>query len=195
MGGRRPEKPTNVKILNFLQIFSSCNSSDRTDDVFSISVETGRQYFVQFCKEIIAIYGETYLRRCQTKIVFLEIEKKYKWKWFRGCVGSIDCSNFFWKNCPTQDKGQYLNSKDIRLASIQCEACYDGYFYCCHWNVRSAGTKNYTNLLMSSCLMKNIFAGLFIFRLPQTYLIIPEGAVRLLFYILGDSIYPDCPLF
>lgn len=76
-----------------------------------ISSETGREYFFQFCKDIIEMYGTKYMRRRTTESEFVGMENKYKRKGFPGCFGSIDSSNIFWKNCSMKDKRQYLNIK------------------------------------------------------------------------------------
>ena len=61
IGGNRPGKRTDIKILFCSRRLSEGNSYDSFDDQTYISEETGRQYFRTFCEDIIEIYGEQYL--------------------------------------------------------------------------------------------------------------------------------------
>lgn len=130
-----------------------------------------------------------------TSAELVYIERKYKREGCPWCVGSIDCSKLFWKNCTAQDKGQYLNIKGGRLASIQCEAWCDEDLHFWHWNVGRVGTNNYINVLIRSRLLKDIFSGLLQLRFREVYRVLLEGTVRNLSYLLADSIYPDWALF
>ena len=196
IGGTRPGKPTDIKILAALRMLSTGTSSDDVDDVAYMSAETTRQYFRQFCEDVVSIYGHIYLKRWPTAQEMEHIQRRYEEKGFPGCVGALDCSKLFWKNCPVQDKGQYLNSKESgKLASIQCEAWCDADLYCWHWNVGRPGTNNDINVLLRSRLIKDIFSGRFNFKFPNPYRIIPSGQDRRQAYLLCDSIYPEWPLF
>lgn len=140
------------------------------------------------------MYGTRCLTRWPTQEELNEVEKKYEKKRCLGCVGAIDCSDLIWKNCRTQDKGQYLNTKESKLASIQCEAWCDADLYCWHWNVGWSGTNNDLNVIMRSRLLKGIMYGRLTFRLPRSYCVMPNGKERTMPYLLGDRIYPDWPI-
>lgn len=71
------------------------------------------------------MYRETYLTPWPTAEELDDVEPCYQRKGFPGCVGAIEFSKLFWNSCRSQDKGQYLSKKDLKLASIQCEAWYD----------------------------------------------------------------------
>lgn len=53
-------KRTEVKMLNCFNMLSSGNRADRNDDVTHMAKETGRQYFLQFCKGVVEMYLQTY---------------------------------------------------------------------------------------------------------------------------------------
>lgn len=93
-------------MLNCLNMLSSGNRADNNDDVVYMAEETGRQYFLKFCEDIVNIYAEAVLKRWPTAEELDDVETKYERKGFRGCVGAINCSKIFWTNCSAQDKGQ-----------------------------------------------------------------------------------------
>lgn len=196
IAARRPGHPTDVKILACLRMLSTGGSTDTIDDACGMAEETTRQYCKSFCRDIVDMYGSTYLKRWPTEAELDEIQRRYVAKGFPGCVGALDCSKLFWKNCPAQDKGQYLNTKEsTKLASIQCEAWCDADLYCWHLNVGRPGTNNDINVLTRSRLLKDIMSGRFQMRLDTAFKIIPGGQERRLLYFLVDSIYPDWPIF
>lgn len=48
IGARRLGKPTNVKLLEFLNMLSSGNSAERNEEEAYMAKEIGRPFFLQF---------------------------------------------------------------------------------------------------------------------------------------------------
>lgn len=167
IGGLRLGKPTHVRLFNCLNMLSSRNSADRNEDMAYMEGKIWRQYVLQLSKVVEDIYGETYLRRWPTHEELDDVEKKWQKKVFPGCVGTIDYYKQFLKNCPSQDKGQYLNMKESKLESIKCEAWCDVDLYCWHRNVSCPGINNDIKVLMRSIVLKDLISGRFSFRLPR----------------------------
>lgn len=196
IGGNRPGKPTDVKILSCLRLLAAGISSDQLDDANYMAEETTGRYFKSFCRDISAMYGEVYLDRWPTEDELAGIEQRYAELGFPGCAGAIDCMKLYWKNCPYRKKGQYLNRKESsKLAVVQCEAWCDHDLYCWHWYCGRPGTNNDINVLSRSPLFHAILAGRFKFQLPQEYRIVDGGANRRIMYLLADGIYPHWPIF
>ena len=196
IGGNRPGKPTDIKILFCLRRLSEGNSYDSFDDQTYISEETGRQYFRTFCEDIIDIYGEQYLFRWPTALELQDISERYSRRGFPGCGGALDCMKLFWKNCPIQLKGQHLNHYEShKMACVQAEAWADEDLYCWHWNCGRPGTNNDINVLMRSRLFKDMISERFIFRGTMDYNILPTGRVWTRMYLLSDGIYPNWGMF
>ena len=188
-------KPTDVKILSCLRILSSGTTADSLDDASRMSEEIGRQYFRTFLDDVIEIYGKRYLNRRPNEEELNDVQEKYKKIGLPGCIGAVDCMKVFWKNCPTEEKGQHLNTKDGRLAAIQCEAWCDHDLYCWAWNAGRVGTNNDITVLYRSPLFVDILNGTFKLRSRRGYKVLPNGIRRALYYLLVDGIYPEWPIF
>ena len=188
-------KPTDVKLLSCLRILSSGTTADSLDDATRMSEEIGRQYFRDFLNDVIEIYGDRYLNRRPTETELEGIEQKYRRIGLPGCIGAVDCMKVFWKNCPAAEKGQHLNKKDGKLASIQCEAWCDHDLYCWSWNSGRVGTNNDITVLYRSPMFMDILNGTFKLRKRNGYKILRDGVRRILYYFLVDGIYPDWPIF
>lgn len=51
--GKRPRKPTDLKLLASLRMLATGGSDQNIEDVSYIAEETKRQYFKSFCKDIV----------------------------------------------------------------------------------------------------------------------------------------------
>ena len=63
IGNTRPGIPTDIKLLLSLKILRYGGGTDQWDDAAYMSEESGRIYLMKFCKDIIDMYGSTYLKR------------------------------------------------------------------------------------------------------------------------------------
>nr|GEX77653.1 hypothetical protein [Tanacetum cinerariifolium] len=73
---------------------------DSLDEYLQMGATTVHKCLKNFCKVIMNLYGEEFLR----KPTYTDIEKLYAYHnekhEFPGMLGSIDCTNWLWANCP-----------------------------------------------------------------------------------------------
>jgi hypothetical protein len=64
------------------------------------------QNLKEFCNSINALYGSKYLQKPEASNLtrILDINSRCG---FPGCIGSLDCMHWAWKNCPSAMSGQY----------------------------------------------------------------------------------------
>lgn len=60
--GRRPGKPSDIKLFACLRIIEVCDRFDAIDNVAYMTEETVRQYFKSFCNDIVDMHGHIYLK-------------------------------------------------------------------------------------------------------------------------------------
>ncbi len=187
--------PTDVKILSALRILSTGCSYDSLDDAVYMSEESIRQCFNQFINDIVRMYGPIFFNRRPTSSELTKISNQYADHGFPGCIGCVDCTKLVWKNCPYRKKGQFLNSRVSKMATIQCEAWCDKDLYCWSWFSGRPGTNNDLNVLSRSPLFNDIFNDWYKPELSQPYRFLGSNDQRKNGYFLVDSIYPRWPYF
>jgi hypothetical protein len=87
---------------------------DTTDDCLRMAESTAFDYFYRFCRAVIAVFGDTYLRSptVQDTAQILAFNEA---RGFLGMLGSIDCMYWKWKNCPFFWQGIYKGQKKAAL--------------------------------------------------------------------------------
>ncbi|XP_026442776.1 uncharacterized protein LOC113342439 [Papaver somniferum] len=102
---------------------------------------------------------------------------------FPEMLGSVDCMQWPWKNCPVAWKGTYRGKdKEISLV-LEAVASYDLWFW--HAFFGMPGSNNDLNVLAHSLLFDNMIKGV---APPCNYVI--NGHQYNMGYFLADSIYP-----
>ncbi|GJV86251.1 putative nuclease HARBI1 [Tanacetum coccineum] len=80
---------------------------DSLNEYLQMGATTARDSLRIFCKVIMNLYGKEFLR----KPTYTDIEKLYTYHnekhGFPGMLGSIDCTNWSWANCPVAFKAQF----------------------------------------------------------------------------------------
>ncbi|KAJ8772095.1 hypothetical protein K2173_027272 [Erythroxylum novogranatense] len=81
-------------------------SADSTDEYIKIGESTAIESTKRFCRAIVEVFGQIYLRAPNANDVarLLQINEK---RGFPGMLGSLDCMHWTWQNCPTAWAGQY----------------------------------------------------------------------------------------
>jgi hypothetical protein len=81
-------------------------ADDLVDEYIRMSESTCIDAMYNFCRAIILVFGEVYLREPNLEDTqrLLSINEK---RGFPGMLGSIDCTHWEWKNCPFACQGQY----------------------------------------------------------------------------------------
>lgn len=187
--------PTDVKILACLRVLSTGCSYDSLDDVVYMSEQRVKDYFVHFCEDVVSMYGTKFINRLPTMEELTDITERYKAVGCPGCIGAIDCMKMTWSKCPAEDKGQYMNTNDSKMATVQCEAWCDHDLYCWHWHPGRVGTNNDITVLYRSPLFRKILRGEFNLELETSFKLGETGRMRKMGYFLVDGIYPSWPIF
>ena len=187
--------PSEVKVLLCLRILVTSGSYDSFDDQARMSESSIRDYFQSFVRIMIEDFGFIFLNRPMTNDEMDNVSAEFAELGFPGCVGSIDCMKYIWKNCPNEENGQFHNPNSNKLPTIQCEGWCDHDRYIWHWFSGRPGTNNDLNVLAHSPLFQKIFTDRFPFVVPGGYDVIPGRGKHFVRFFLADGIYPSWPLF
>jgi hypothetical protein len=109
-----------------------------------------------FCDTIQEIYGPTYLRSPNNKDlrnILAETESRD----FPGCLGSLDCMHWGWKNCPKAHAGQFKGKEKTLTIVLEAVATRSTWIW--HSYFGNAGTLNNINILQKSPLFESNLAG------------------------------------
>ncbi|XP_075486267.1 uncharacterized protein LOC142525866 [Primulina tabacum] len=98
--------------------------ADVTDEYIQIVESTAIQYMQHFCRAIVEVFAEQYLRSPTANDVarLLYIGKQ---RGFPGMLGSLDCMHWRWKNCLTAWAGQYAGRNGSPTIILEATADYD----------------------------------------------------------------------
>ena len=120
--GAKKGKRTEIKVIECLRILGSNCALDNIDEKSCMSAESVRYYLFYFPNHIGEMYGNQFFNRRPNKREPQRIADRYADDELVGCIGAVDCCNLLWKNCPLEEKGQYHNPKDSKLAILKIEA-------------------------------------------------------------------------
>jgi hypothetical protein len=92
------------KAVAAIRILAYGLPADAVDEYVRIGESTARKALHHFCRAIIYVFGEYYLRAPNAEDVarLLKIGEECG---FPGMLGSIDCMHWEWRNCPSAYKG------------------------------------------------------------------------------------------
>ena len=156
---------------------------DFNDKYCCLAETTAWQNMEVFCDAIQEIYGPTYL--CSPKDKDLQnILAGTELRGFPGCLGSLDCMHWGWKNCPKALAGQFKGKEKTPTIVLEAVATHSTWIW--HSYFGNAGTLNNINILQRSPLFESNLAGTswgVNFDLNGTSY--PNR------YYLVDGIYPD----
>lgn len=98
--------------------------ADATDEYVKIGESTAIESMKRFCRAIVEIFAEQYLRSPTANDVarLLYVGKQ---RGFPGMLGSLDCMHWTWKNCPTAWAGQYAGRSGSPTIILEAVADYD----------------------------------------------------------------------
>lgn len=89
-------------------------SADATDEYIRIGESTAMVCLKSFCREVIAVFGDEYLRKPTAQDCDF-IMKQNADRGFPGMLGSIDCYSWKWDKCPKAWQGQYRGIKGTSI--------------------------------------------------------------------------------
>jgi hypothetical protein len=88
--------------------------SDSADDYLRMAESTTFDCFYRFCRTVIAVFEDIYLRSATIKDT-AQILAFNEARGFSGMLGSIDCMHWKWKNYPFFWQGMYKGHKKAAL--------------------------------------------------------------------------------
>lgn len=155
--------------------------ADTQDDYLRMAESTAIDCMYRFCRAIVAVFGEQYLRT-PTAEDTARIMAQNAQREFPCMLDSIDCMHWSCKNCPFAHQGMYKSQK--RLCSMVLETVADQDLWIWHAFFDMAGSHNNINVLQCS----NVFAKLVEGTAPPVNYEI-NGHVYNKGYYLVDGIY------
>ena len=88
------------KVVAAFRMLAYGTSAVSTDEYVRIGESTVIECLKRFCRAIVEVYGDEYLRSPNADDVVRLLQKGEE-RGFPGMLGSLDCMHWKWKNCPT----------------------------------------------------------------------------------------------
>jgi hypothetical protein len=173
------------KVVAAFRMLAYGTSADSTDEYVRIGESTVIECLKRFCRAIVEVYGDEYLRSPNADDVVRLLQKGEE-RGFPGMLGSLDCMHWKWKNCPTAWAGQYSGRHGGPTIILEAVASYDLWIWHAYFGL--PGSNNDINVLQSSNLFDNLTLGI---APPAHYTI--QGKNYDVGYYLADGIYPKWP--
>lgn len=170
------------------QLAEGC-SSDTLDEYLYMSERVSLETLQHFCYGVIQLYGKEYMRRPTSNDLPLLYAAHESIHGFPGMLGSIDCTHWNWRNCPTAWRGQYMRG-DHEYPTIILEAVASQDTWIWHSYFGMAGSHNDLNVLYQSPIFNPEELGT---APPAPFTVNNQFYQR--GYYLVDGIYPDWASF
>lgn len=156
--------------------------ADLQDEYLRLAKSTALESLTRFCRAVHHCFSEEYRRQPTQADIdrILEINTK---RGFPGCIGSLDCMHWRWKNCPTAWAGQFKGKEEG--PTIILEAVEGPDLWIWHSFFGLPGTLNDINVLNKSPLFNRLASG----TAPVCNYTI-DGHDFTMGYYLADGIYP-----
>lgn len=177
-----------LRVTAALRMMAYGVAADALDEYLEMSEDSVLHSLKAFGKVIVAEFGQEYLRE-PTEEDLKRIMSINVARGFPGCIGSIDCQHWEWKNCPIAWAGQFKGKE--KKPTIVLEAICDAELWIWHCFFGSPGSLNDINVLDHSTTIERILAGHF----PPHIQYKVNGVERTLPYYLADGIYPAWAIF
>ena len=103
----RMGKSSLQKMTAAIRMLAYGASADSLDEYCRLSSTVALESMKRFANAVYDVFGGEYLRS-PTREDLTRIMKRMEKNGFPGCIGSIDCQHWQWKNCPTAYHGQYI---------------------------------------------------------------------------------------
>ncbi|KAK2638122.1 hypothetical protein Ddye_025917 [Dipteronia dyeriana] len=131
--------------------------ADSIDECVKIGESTAIESMKRFCRAILKVFENEYLRSPNANDVarLLEIGEK---RGFPEMLGSSNCMHWVWKNCPTAWSVQYRWRSGTPTIILEAVAYYDLWIWHAHFGL--SGSNNDINVLEASHLFSNLAEGI-----------------------------------
>ena len=175
------------KICSAVRLLTSGVSPMEHDDKYRMGASTGMQCFKLFCNAIIDVYSEEALRHPTIDDLNRLLDEGEAYG-FPGCIGSIDCMHWEWKNCPSSWKGMFQGKAMVPTMVLEAIADHSTRFW--HFNFGMPGSLNDINVLDRSPLFNNAVRGV----APMVDFTVNHHQHSVAYW-LADGIYPNYACF
>ncbi|PRQ37575.1 putative harbinger transposase-derived protein [Rosa chinensis] len=171
-----------VKITAVFRMLAYGVPADSLDEYLKIGESTAIRCMKKFCRAIVEIFGEQYLRK-PTAIDVARLLHIGEERGFPGMLGSLDCMHWRWKNCPAAWAGAYAGRSGSPTIILEAVADYDLWIWHAYFGL--PGSNNDIIVLEASYLFAELAAG----KSPPCHYFIKDKAYDVGYY-LADGIYP-----
>ena len=144
------------KIASAVRQLTSGVSSMEHDDKYRMGASTGLESMKRFCKAVNKIFSSIALRHPTIDDTNRLLDEGRD-SGFPGCIGSIDCMHWEWKNCPSSWKGMFQGKSGRPTVVLEAIADHSCRFW--HFHFGSPGSLNDINVLDRSPLFYNAVNG------------------------------------
>lgn len=174
------------KMTAAIRMLAYGSPADVLQEYIRTSASTNVESLKQYCETLVKEFGDQYLRPLEGSCLTSILEENES-RGFPGCIGSIDCMHWKWKNCPTEWHGQYTGKEKKPTVVLEAVATKDLRIW--HFSFGEPGANNDINVLDSSHVMDQFLT------YGESHRYVLHGTERSLLYLLADGIYPDWPTF
>ncbi|GKE03584.1 ALP1-like protein [Tanacetum coccineum] len=159
---------------------------DAFDEYLQMGATTARDNLLHFYNDEMELYGREFLRQ-RTYTNMEKLYARYELKHgFHGMIGSIDCMDWPWENCPNAFRAQFCTDDHASDPFIILEVLASQDLWICHAFFGVFGMNNDVNVLRLSPIFNDLKSG--------KALKVPFVANDLTYkrgYYLTDWIYPE----
>ncbi|GJU46263.1 ALP1-like protein [Tanacetum coccineum] len=159
---------------------------DSLDEYLQMGATTARKSLQIFCKAIMNLYGEEFLR----KPTYTDMEKLYAYHeekhGFPWMLGSIDCTHWLWANSLVAYRAQFYRGDHGPDPFILLEAIASNDLWIWHAFFGVSGMNNDVNVLRQSPIFNDLKSG----RAPEVPFVANSVLYKRGYYII-DGIYPQ----
>lgn len=177
------------KCTSAIRQLATGNPPDEFDEYLEMAQRTSRECLQNFCDAIVELYGRDFLRRPTSHDILRLYEVHEQRHHIPGMIGSLDCTHFVWRQCPTELRGQYKRG-DHQYPTIMMEAVASHDLWIWHAFFGPPGSNNDINVLMQSPLFLTERNG----TAPKCPFVVNGRAYKRGYY-LTDGIYPSWSTF
>jgi hypothetical protein len=181
--GASPEQ----KMSAALRMLANGTAADAQDEYCRIAESTVMESFHMFCRAVVERYADEYLR-APTQGDVTRILAFNERRGMPGLLGSLDCTHWRWKNCPTAWHGHYRGKEGAPTVVLEAVASADRWIWHAFFGI--PGSNNDLNVLDRSPLLHGFLNG----TTPRAQYEI-GGQIFTEPYYFVDGIYPAWSTF
>ena len=174
------------KVTAACRLLAYGNCADQLDEWIRLGESMILLCLRRFVGAVNRIFGAEYLRSPTAEDMARSLNVNER-RGFPGCLGSIDCWHWEWKNCPTAWAAQYKGQKGKGCVA---EMCCGHDLWIWHLFCGNPGSLNDINILQRSPLLRAVYNG----TMPSVEFLV-RGTVYSQGFWLADGIYPEMEIF